>query len=50
MSIINSAIRCEALWLCNKSEEDPNVVQPDIVVICDEDKVDKDNKYVGIPT
>ena len=33
-----------------KFEEDPNVVQPDIVVICDEDKVDKDNKYVGIPT
>ncbi len=33
-----------------KFEEDPNVVQPDIVVICDEDKVNKDNKYEGIPT
>lgn len=33
-----------------KFEEDPNVVQPDIIVICDEDKVDEDNRYVGIPT
>jgi len=33
-----------------KFEEDPNVVQPDVLVICDEDKVNKDNKYEGIPT
>jgi len=33
-----------------KFEEDPNVVQPDIVVICDEDKVDADGRYEGIPT
>lgn len=33
-----------------KFEEDPNVVQPDIIVICDEDKVTEDNKYEGIPT
>ncbi len=33
-----------------KFEEDPNVVQPDIVVICDEEKVSEDNKYEGIPT
>ncbi|MDI6704894.1 MAG: type II toxin-antitoxin system Phd/YefM family antitoxin [Bacillota bacterium] len=33
-----------------KFEEDPNVVQPDIVVICDQDKVNEDNKYEGIPT
>lgn len=32
-----------------KFEEDPNVVQPDIVVVCDLDKV-KGNKYEGIPT
>jgi Uma2 family endonuclease len=32
-----------------KFEEDPNVVQPDVVVICDLDKVSKDNKYEGIP-
>ena len=32
-----------------KFEEDPNVVQPDVVVICDEDKVNEDNKYEGIP-
>ncbi len=31
-------------------EEDPNVVQPDIVVICDEDKVNADGKYEGLPT
>ena len=33
-----------------KFEEDPNVVQPDIVVICDEEKVSADNKYLGVPT
>jgi Uma2 family endonuclease len=33
-----------------KFEEDPNVVQPDIVVICDKDKVNEDSKYEGIPT
>lgn len=33
-----------------KFEEDPNVVQPDIVVICDENKVNEDNKYEGVPT
>ena len=32
-----------------KFEEDPNVVQPDVIVICDEDKVNKDNKYEGLP-
>ena len=32
-----------------KFEEDPNVVQPDVVVICDEEKVNADNKYEGIP-
>lgn len=32
-----------------KFEEDPNVVQPDVVVICDEDKVNEKNKYEGIP-
>lgn len=32
-----------------KFEEDPNVVQPDVIVICDEDKVNEDNKYEGIP-
>ncbi|HBE77255.1 MAG TPA: prevent-host-death protein [Firmicutes bacterium] len=33
-----------------KFEEDPNVVQPDVIVICDPDKVNGDNKYEGIPT
>ena len=33
-----------------KFEEDPNVVQPDIVVICDGEKVNEENKYIGIPT
>lgn len=33
-----------------KFEEDPNVVQPDIVAICDEDKVDASGRYEGIPT
>ena len=33
-----------------KFEEDPNIVQPDIFVICDQDKVNEDNKYEGVPT
>jgi prevent-host-death family protein len=33
-----------------KFEEDPNVVQPDVLVICDADKVNEDNRYEGIPT
>jgi Uma2 family endonuclease len=33
-----------------KFEEDPNVVQPDVVVICDLDKINADNKYEGVPT
>ncbi len=33
-----------------KFEEDPNVVQPDVVVICDKDKVNEDGKYEGIPS
>lgn len=33
-----------------KFEEDPNVVQPDVIVICDEDKVNEDGKYEGVPT
>lgn len=32
-----------------KFEEDPNVVQPDILVVCDLEKVGEDNKYWGIP-
>ena len=31
-------------------EEDPNVVQPDVMVICDEEKISEDNKYEGVPT
>ena len=33
-----------------KFEENPNVVQPDIVVICDTDKVDEKRQYWGVPT
>ena len=32
-----------------KFEEDPNVVQPDVMVICDEEKISEDNKYQGVP-
>jgi prevent-host-death family protein len=32
-----------------KFEEDPNVVQPDVVVICDKEKVNADGRYEGIP-
>lgn len=33
-----------------KFEDDPNVVQPDILVMCDEEKVSSEGKYEGIPT
>lgn len=33
-----------------KFEEDPNIVQPDVIVICDADQVNEDHKYVGVPT
>src|SRR5665647_1795156 len=33
-----------------KSKENINVVQPDIIVICDTDKVDAKGKYKGVPT
>jgi prevent-host-death family protein len=33
-----------------KFEEDPNVVQPDVVVICDLDKVTAASKYEGVPS
>ncbi|MBS3938262.1 MAG: Uma2 family endonuclease [Peptococcaceae bacterium] len=33
-----------------KFEEDPNVVQPDIVIICDEDKVNEYGRYEGTPS
>ena len=31
-------------------EDDPNVVQPDILVICDHDQIDASGKYHGVPT
>jgi prevent-host-death family protein len=30
-------------------EDDPNVVQPDILVICDEEQIDDNDNYQGIP-
>ena len=33
----------------DKFEEDPNVVQPDIMVICDLEKISEDNRYEGVP-
>lgn len=31
-------------------DDDPNIVQPDILVICDEEKVNKEGRYQGIPS
>lgn len=33
-----------------KSKDNINVVQPDIIVICDTDKIDAAGKYKGVPT
>jgi len=34
----------------HKSKENINVVQPDVIVMCDIDKVDDKGKYKGVPT
>jgi prevent-host-death family protein len=33
-----------------KSKDNINIVQPDIIVICDTDKIDASGKYQGVPT
>jgi prevent-host-death family protein len=33
-----------------KARDNKNVVQPDIIVICDTDKIDEKGKYKGVPT
>jgi prevent-host-death family protein len=33
----------------DEKEENINVVQPDIIVICDRDKINEDGKYLGTP-
>lgn len=40
----------EVRLFTSASGEDPNVVQPDIIVICDEDRINDENKYEGIPS
>ena len=30
-------------------EDDPNVVQPDILVMCDEETIDENDTYQGVP-
>ena len=46
---LTSPLDVRLFGFATKFEEDPNVVQPDIVVICDKDKI-RDSKYHGIPT
>lgn len=46
---LTSPLDVKLFGYATKFEEDPNVVQPDVIVICDEDKVNEDNKYEGIP-
>lgn len=33
-----------------KFEENPNVVQPDVLVICDQEKINGDGRYEGVPS
>ena len=47
---LTSPLDVRLFGFATKFEEDPNVVQPDVVVICDIDKVNESNKYEGIPT
>lgn len=48
--VLTSPFDVRLFGVATKFEEDPNVVQPDLVVICDQDKVGADGKYRGIPT
>lgn len=34
----------------SKFEDDPNIVQPDILVICDEEMIDDNDHYQGLPS
>ncbi|MEN6388998.1 MAG: Uma2 family endonuclease [Syntrophomonas sp.] len=47
---LTSPLDVRLFGFATKFEEDPNVVQPDVIVICDLDKVNESNKYEGIPT
>lgn len=47
---LTSPLDIRLFGFATKFEEDPNVVQPDIVVIGDIDKINKLGKYEGIPT
>lgn len=47
---VTSPLDVKLFGAATKFEEDPNVVQPDVMVICDTEKVSAENKYEGIPT
>jgi len=47
---LTSPLDVRLFGFATKFEEDPNVVQPDVLVICDQDKLNESNKYEGIPT
>lgn len=47
---LTAPIDVRLFGFATKFEEDPNVVQPDVIVICDDDKINEENKYMGIPT
>lgn len=46
---LTSPLDVRLFGFATKFEEDPNVVQPDIVVICDKDKI-QNGEYHGVPT
>ncbi len=46
---LTASLDVKLFGYATKFQENPNVVQPDIIVICDENNV-KENKYQGIPT
>ena len=46
---LTAPLEIRLFGFATKFEEDPNVVQPDIVVICDEEKVNAEGRYEGIP-
>jgi len=47
---LTSPLDIKLFGFATKFEEDPNVVQPDVMVICDQDKFNEKNQYEGVPT
>lgn len=46
---LTAPLDIELFGWATKFSEDPNVVQPDVMIICDLEKINKNGKYEGVP-